>query len=217
MYGVLEDRRDELLAILKRAREEIWLQPALPDPYATYIGFEQEAKRIRNYESLFIPGLLQTEAYAGTAIPAGEPGLSPQEIQSRVSARMARQVQLDSGLDIDVVIDEAALRRQVGGPEVMQEQLKRLLDDSDNDRVTLQVIPFDAGAHPGMHGSFVILQFSGDEQRDVVYIEASTTDLFLDSTRDVTRYNSIFDQLRPIALDPTQSRDLMARILTEVE
>ncbi len=216
-YGVPERYRDDLIGILTLAGEESWLQApseSLSDQYATYIGFEQEARAILDYQSSFVPGLLQTAAYARAAIPGGALELSAEEIETRVAARMARQAKRDSSPTIEAIIDEAALRRRVGGPEIMREQLRRLLDESEQLHVTLQVIPFEAGVHPGMQGSFVILQFAEDVH-DVVYIEASVRDLFLESESDVTRYNRVFEKLRAIASSPDESRDLIARVLAD--
>mgnify|MGYP000400138687 CR=1 FL=1 len=216
VYGVPENRRNELVAILKAAGEESWLQGAsdLPDQYATYIAFEQEAKGVLNYESLFFPGLLQTEAYARTAIPGGAPELPVDEVESRVAARMARQAPRNPPPIISVIIDEAVLHRRVGGPKVMREQLQRLLDDSRQPHITIQVIPFEAGVHPGMHGAFVILQ---QDSHDVVYIEARTTDLFLEGDNDVRGYNLMFKQLRAVAASPEETRNLVARVLANIK
>lgn len=218
VYGVPEDHQNDLIAILKLAKEEHWLRVAsenLPDQYATYIGFEREAAGVLNYESSFVPGLLQTEAYARTAIPAGAPELPAAEVESRVAARMARQAKRDPLPTIEAIIDEAVLCRRVGSPEIMREQLQRLLNESEQSHVTLQVIPFGVGVHPGMHGSFVILRFAQDVH-DVIYIEASTTDLFLDSEKDIRRYNLMFKHLQAIAATPDESRDLLARALADV-
>ncbi len=217
-YGVPAARQDELVTILKLAKEESWLHAAsegLPDQYATYIGFENEAKGLLNYESSFVPGLLQTEAYARVAIPGGDPELPPDEVENRVEARMARQARRDPSLDLRVIIDEAVLRRQVGGPKIMSDQLQRLIQESEQPRVTLQAIPFEAGIHPGMHGSFVILQF-GEGVHDVVYIETSAADLFLERDKDLRRYSLIFEHLQSAAVSPTETRDLMARLLADM-
>ncbi|GAA4194524.1 helix-turn-helix transcriptional regulator [Streptosporangium oxazolinicum] len=219
VYGVPEKHRNALVAILKLAGEENWLKAAsedLPDQYATYIGFEQEATGVLNYELAFIPGLLQTEAYARTVIPGGDPGLSAAEVENRVAARMARQVNRHPSLTIEAIIDEAMLRRHVGSPEIMCEQLQHLLNKSEQPHIALRVIPCAVGVHPGMHGSFVVLQF-GHDVHDVVYIEVSTTDLFLDSENDVKRYNLMFEHLRAIAASPDESRELIARALTDVK
>jgi transcriptional regulator with XRE-family HTH domain len=218
-YGVAASRQNELLAILKLVKEESWLNTAsegLPDQYATYIGFEHEARALLNYESSFVPGLLQTEAYARAAIPGGAPELPADEVESRLAARMARQARHQHSLELWAIIDEAVLHRQVGGREVMRQQLRRLLDDSERPRVTLQAIPFDVGIHPGMHGSFAILQF-GESVHDVVYIEAGSANIFLEAEKDLGRYNLIFEQLRAAAVSPGETRDLMARMLADME
>ncbi|GGO81680.1 helix-turn-helix domain-containing protein [Nonomuraea cavernae] len=219
VYGVPTARQDELVAILRLAKEESWLHgttESLPGQYATYIGFESEAKGLLNYESSFVPGLLQTEAYARAAIPGGDPELPSQEVESRVVARMTRQARRDPSLNLWTIIDEAVLHRQVGGPKVMRQQLQQLIDVSDQPQVTLQVIPYEVGVHPGMHGSFVILQFA-EGVHDVVYIETSAADLFLESEKDLRRYNLIFEQLQTVAASPTESRHLIARLLVDTE
>ncbi|MEV0593175.1 helix-turn-helix domain-containing protein [Nonomuraea cavernae] len=219
VYGVPTARQDELVAILRLAKEESWLHvtsESLPGQYATYIGFESEAKGLLNYESSFVPGLLQTEAYARDVIRASDPELSPNEVENRVVARMTRQAQHDPSPALWAIIDEAVLRRRVGGPKVMRQQIERLVTDSQQPHVTLQVIPYDVGGHPGMHGSFVILQFA-EGVHDVIYIETSAADLFLDSENDLRRYNRIFDRLRAVAASPAKTRDLMTHLLTDME
>lgn len=217
VYGVTEPRRTELLALLKTSHEQSWLQTAadLPVQYATYIGFEQEARRVLNYESLFLPGLLQTEAYAHAAIAGGDPNLPRNEVEGRVKVRMERQQRRDPSVALWAIIDEAAIRRSVGGATVMREQLQRLLEDSQEPEVTLQLIPYAAGVHPGMHGSFVILQFP-EQYRDIVYIESSTSDLFLEGEEDVMRYSLTFEHLRAIAASPDATRDLVAEVLAQM-
>ncbi|MFC4009137.1 helix-turn-helix domain-containing protein [Nonomuraea purpurea] len=218
VYGVAEARRAELVALLKAANEPGWLQTAadLPPQYATYIGFEQEARRVLNYETSFIPGLLQTEAYARAAIPGGAPELPREEVENRVRARMQRQARREPPLALWAIIDEAAIHRRVGGPAVMREQLQRLLEESEQSHLTLQLVPFAAGVHPGMHGSFVILQFS-EEHHDVVYIESTTSDLFLEGVQDVARYNLVFEHLRAVAASPDVTYDLVAEALTKIK
>ncbi|MER5648534.1 helix-turn-helix transcriptional regulator [Streptosporangium sp. NPDC002524] len=219
VYDVSKDHRNDLIAILKLAGEESWLQTAsedLPGHYPTYIGFEREATAVLNYQLSFIPGLLQTEAYARTVIPGGAPELSAAEVESRVAVRMARQVDRDPSPIIEVIIDEVALCRRTGGPKIMREQLQHLLNKSEKSNVTLRVIPLSVGVHPGMHGSFVILRFAHGV-RDVVYIEVSTTDLFLDNENEIRRYNLMFDQLRAVSANQGESRDLIARALAGIQ
>ncbi|MEV1241505.1 helix-turn-helix transcriptional regulator [Nonomuraea sp. NPDC049750] len=217
IYSVPESRQHELITMLRLAKEETWLEVAsdLPPQYATYIGLEHGAKAILNYETLFVPGLLQTEAYARTAIPGGLTDLHPEEVEKRVKARLARQARVPA-LPIYAIIDEAVLRRSIGGPAVMREQLQRLIDESKQPHVTLQVIPFTAGIHPGMYGSFVILQFPQDV-RDVVYIETRTADLFLDGENSLQEYNVVFERLREIAASPAETRDTMAHMLADIK
>ncbi|GAA4180522.1 helix-turn-helix transcriptional regulator [Streptosporangium oxazolinicum] len=220
-YDVTGEHREGLINTLKATRvtgEEGWLQVQenLPGQYATYIGFESEAIRICDYESSFVPGLLQTEAYARTVISAGRLELSASEVEDRVSARMARQRSRPSHQLVSAVIDEAVLCRRVGPPEIMQEQLQRLLDESEKPSVSLQVIPFDVGVHPGMQGAFAILQFDPTVS-DIVYIEAITADLFLDGESEVRRYNEIFDRLQGLAVSPEATRDRLAQALTDLK
>ncbi|MEO3872442.1 helix-turn-helix transcriptional regulator [Nonomuraea sp. B12E4] len=216
VYRVAEDRQAELLAMLKTAHEQGWWQAAaeLPEQYATYIGFEDEAQRVLNYESLFMPGMLQTEEYARAATVGTGPTLPENEVEHRVVARMRRQARRDPPLAIWAIIDEGALHRQVGGVGVMHAQLQRLLDVSKDPNVTLQVVPFSAGAHPGMRGSFAILQFPEEHHLDVVYIETSTGDLFLESPEDVARYSLEFEHLRAMSHSPDATRDLIAEVLS---
>ncbi|PZG19073.1 hypothetical protein C1I98_38115 [Spongiactinospora gelatinilytica] len=129
---------------------------------------------------------------------------------------MERQARREPPQSLWAILDEAVLRREVGGPTIMRQQLRRLLDDSERPDVTVQVIPYSAGAHPGMHGSFVILQFA-DEDHEIVYLEASTTDLFLESKGDVYRYRRQFDHLREQAATPVATRDLIASVLADLK
>ena len=218
-YDVPATRQSELVSLLKLAKEESWLQVAsegLPDQYATYIGFEQEAKAVFNYESSFVPGLLQTEGYARAAIPGGDPELPAEMVESRVAARMARQAQWDPSSALTAIIDEAVLHRVVGGPKIMREQLQRLVDDSERPHVTLRMIPFEAGVHPGMHGSFVLLKFD-HEAHDVVYIEMNAADLFLESDENLRRYRNVLERLQAMAVSPEATRDLVARVLASTK
>ncbi|MEV7970963.1 helix-turn-helix transcriptional regulator [Sphaerisporangium sp. NPDC088356] len=217
LYGVEGPLRDELLAVLKESGERGWLhafEPPLPDQYTAYIGFEQEARRLLNYESLFVPGLLQTEDYARAVIRCMPPMASPEEVEARVEARRRRQASLtgDQPLHLWAVIDEAVLHRQVGGREVMRAQLQRLCDVSEEPNITLQVVPFGDGAHAGMHGSFILMQF-GEGNEDVIYIEGMTADLFLENESDIQRYSLVFEHLRAVAASPKVTRGLVTAVL----
>lgn len=220
LYGVAEPQRSELLALSRQSSEQSWLEsfPAdLPDAYATYIAFEAEARALLNYESLFIPGLLQTEDYARAALQRGLAAATSDEIRRLVSARMSRQAVLvrQSPLRLWTIVDEAALRRPVGGREVMNAQLEQLAGRAGLPHVTLQVIPYDAGGHPGMAGAFAILRFGEPPSGDVVYIESQAGNLFLESDADISRFTAIFETLRAQAMSPEDSVSFIRRIERE--
>jgi transcriptional regulator with XRE-family HTH domain len=210
LYGVAEPRRSELLTLLKDASQRGWMRPyrsELPDVYSDYIGFEDQARSIANYESLFVPGLLQTEAYARAQLRGTLPTATEGEIESRVAARIERQQVLvkDDAPMLWAIMDEAALRREVGGRDVMRGQVARLLEARSLPNVTIQVIPFGAGAHPGMDGSFVILDFPDGDDLSIVYIESAAGGLFLEEDAEMRRYILMFEHLRAAAsgLDAT--------------
>jgi hypothetical protein len=156
---------------------------------------------VRNYESLFIPGLLQTEAYARAVIPGVQPSITKDQIDQRVQARIERQQLLDRDdpLELWAVLDEAAIRRLVGGREIMHAQITHLTQAARRPNVTIQVIPFEAGAHPGMPGSFVHMDFKDPLDPELVYIDTMAGDLFLEADADLRRYRSMFDHLRASA------------------
>jgi transcriptional regulator with XRE-family HTH domain len=220
LYGVPDADRPELLDLLKQADEPSWLQTfsdRLPPTYRAYIEFEAEAARLLNYETSFIPGLFQTEGYAAAAIQAGAPEALPEEIASLTEARMARQAVLTRTppLRVWAIIDEAALHRPAGGTEIMRRQLEHLADMAEIPNVTFQVIPWAAGPHPGMHGSFAVLRFGEPTEGDVVYVEGQATETFLEMESDVAQYAGIFEHLRALALSPVGSVELIRRIARE--
>lgn len=216
-YGVDTEQREYLTTLCRDAARQGWLRPYhsdLPEEYTAYISFEAEASGVRNYESLFIPGLLQTEDYALAVVRGTLPSATDGEVADRVQARMERQGVLtkDAPLKLWAIVDEAALRRVVGGSEVMQAQLLRLAEAVKTPNITFQVIPFGAGAHPGMPGSFVLMDFSDPMDTDLIYIDSMAGDLFLEADADVRRYASVFDNLRAIALSPDDSACLIAEL-----
>jgi transcriptional regulator with XRE-family HTH domain len=221
LYAVPDEARAELAALSRQSAEQSWLQSfpnELPEPYPTYISFEGEARSLLNYESLFIPGLLQTEDYARAALSRGSPTATKDEIQRLVEARMSRQAVLtrDPSLRLWAIVDEAAFHRPVGGSEVMKKQLDHLAAAAELPHVTLQAVPYDVGGHPGMAGAFVILQFDDPGASDVVYIETQAGDLFLESETDVARFTTIFEHLRALALPPDASVSLITTVAREL-
>ncbi len=188
---------------------------SIPTEYANYISLEAAACGIKRYDLLLIHGLLQTEDYARAVIRSGLMSLAPaHEIDRRVEVRLTRQEVLRRAdpLHLWVVFDEAALRRVVGGPEVMRAQCRHLLEQSDRPNVTIQVLPNSAGAHPGAVGAFSILEFPGRYDPSVVYVETMASSLYVEEDADVHRYALAYDQLRAMALGPDESLEMISRI-----
>jgi transcriptional regulator with XRE-family HTH domain len=220
LYGVETEQQGELVGWLRDARERGWLhayQSELPEQYMNFIGFEGEARSSWNYESLFVPGLLQTEDYARAVITGVLPFAGRDEVERRVEVRMERQnvLQNENPLELWGIVDEAALRRQVGGNAVMRAQLRHLLHASELPNITFQVIPFEAGAHAGMPGSFVFLQFADEAIPQVIYVDSMAGELFLEEVSDIRRYRLVFEHLRAVAASPDASRSLVAAIVAE--
>ena len=217
LYGVDETVKTDLVELSRSADGQGWSRPyqwQLPGEYAAYISFEAEARAVHNYESLFIPGLLQTPDYA-RALSAGVlPGATEAEIEERVQARAERQKLLegDDALSLWAVVDEAAVRRVVGDRRVMAAQLEHVVSMTRRPNVTVQVIPFDAGAHPGMPGSFVHMEFRDEGDPDLVYVDTLAGDIFLEAEDDLRRYRSMFDHLRAAALSPTRSGEMIISV-----
>jgi transcriptional regulator with XRE-family HTH domain len=222
LYEVDDEQRDYLTGLCRDATQQGWLRPyhsELPEEYTAYISFESEAQGVRNYESLFIPGLLQTEDYARSVIRGVLPSATEAEVEDRVRARIERQEGLakDTPLKFWAVLDEAALRRVVGGPAVMRTQLDHLVSAAKAPNVTFQVIRFGAGAHPGMPGQFVLMDFVDPMDTNLIYIDTMAGDLFLESAADISRYRAIFDNLVAVALSPNDSASLVAEIASELK
>jgi transcriptional regulator with XRE-family HTH domain len=175
--------------------------------YAALIALEAEASSLRWYSPMLVPGLLQTEQYAREVIRSGLLIAPPGEIERRVQVKMNRQRVLtkDGPADLAVVLDEAALLRTVGGPDVMRGQLAHLTSVATRPNITVQVLPLAAGAHPATTGEFTILGFPELIAPDVVFLENMTSDLYVEQEAAVYRYGLAFDRLRALALDPQKS------------
>jgi transcriptional regulator with XRE-family HTH domain len=217
LYGVEQGKRAELLAVLRQAGELGWVRghrSHLPEVYSDYISFESEASTISNYESLFIPGLLQTEDYTRAVIRGTLPHATDEQVENRVAARMERQTVLakEDPARLWAIMDEAAVRRTVGGPEVMRRQLRRVAEEATKPNLTAQVIPYAAGAHPGMQGSFILLDFPDPADSSLIYMESLAGDLFLENSTDISRYAENFQHLRAAALRPDETVALLAEV-----
>ncbi len=208
LYRVPRDEQDRLLNLARESRRRSWWQEyGLPDSVQTYLGLEDAAARMLQYETSFMPALLQTEEYARAVTSGSAPWLSEDEVDQFVRARLTRQALLSSERPPEMwaIVDEAALHRLVGGPEIMRQQLAVLVETSRPPNVTLQVIGLEAGAHPGMDSAFTILELQ--EVSDVVYVEGLIGNFYLQSPNDLTRYRRAFDHLQAVALSPKNSRD----------
>ncbi|MEU6006222.1 helix-turn-helix transcriptional regulator [Streptomyces sp. NPDC047453] len=213
----VEDHRivDSLMQMAKDSRQQGWWHSFGDIPYSVYIGLETDAASLRIYDPQVVPGLLQTHQYAEALIAGALPETAPADIEKRVQVRMRRQERISAAenpLRLWTVLDEAALRRIVGSPALMREQLEHLVEQSRLPHVTVQVIPFDMGAHPGLNGQYAILEFPDTADSSVVYIEGVTSDLYLEKANDVQKYSVMYEHLRAQALNVEQSRQFIADI-----
>jgi transcriptional regulator with XRE-family HTH domain len=217
IYGVTGPEAEELVQISREARQKGWWHPYSAVLTGAYVGLEAAAHSVRAYEQQVVPGLLQTEEYAKAMIRAARPDITADEVERRVRVRLGRQSLLtqDDAIDLWVVLDEAVVSRPVGGDAVMRAQLQRLVEAADLPNVTLQVLPFEAGGHAGMDGTFAILGFPEDGDPDVVYAENATGGLFLEKSEELRRYTFIFDHIRAAALGPEESLALLAQLADE--
>ncbi|MFC9121895.1 helix-turn-helix domain-containing protein [Streptomyces sp. NPDC057067] len=213
----VEDHRvvDSLMQMAKDSRQQGWWHAFGDIPYSVYIGLETDAESLRVYEPQVVPGLLQTRGYAEALINGALPETPPSDIEKRVNVRARRQDRVNAPehpLRLWAVIDESALRRLVGGKQVMIEQLEHLIEQSQLPHVTVQVLPFDMGAHPGINGQYAILEFPDAADSSVVYIEGVTSDLYLEKANDVQRYSVMYEHLRAQALNVDQTRQFIGDI-----
>jgi transcriptional regulator with XRE-family HTH domain len=217
-YSVGDKERARLLALRGQARQRAWWEAygdALPDAYETFIGFEAEASAISTYEVQVVPGLLQTDEYARAVTVADGVYDDPEVIGQRVAVRMARQAVLTREPPplLRVVLDEAVLCRPIGGPDVHRRQLLRLLEAAERPTITVQVLPFAAGAHRALAGSFIILEFAaGEPDHPLVYSEGMTGGVFRSRPEELRSYLTSFDALRDAALSPERSTELIAAL-----
>ncbi|WP_405582624.1 helix-turn-helix domain-containing protein [Streptomyces sp. NBC_01190] len=210
VYGV-EDLRivDSLMQMAKESRQQGWWHAFGDIPYSVYIGLETEAASLRVFEPQVVPGLLQTRGYAGAVIAGNLPEAPAEQVDKRVNVRLRRQERIledESPLRLWAVIDEAALCRKVGDNAVMREQLLHLVDLSQLPHVTVQVLPFEAGAHPGLSGQFAVLEFTDTTDATVVYLEGVNSDLYLEKDTDVQAYSVMYEHLRAQALSAEHTR-----------
>jgi hypothetical protein len=222
LYGLTDEpERIRLMELARAANNPGWWSrygDVMPNWFANYVGLEVAAKLIRTYEVLFVPGLLQTEAYARAVVQLGKTYLPPEEIEQRVSLRVTRQQILTRAnpARLWVVIDEAVLRRPIGGREAMCEQIEHLLKMSQQPNVTLQVMPFNSVGYPGAGGAFTIMRFPEGDLPDVVYIEHAASALFLDKLEDLDEYAAIMEALTISAAPVNETAEILKDALSQM-
>jgi Domain of unknown function (DUF5753) len=223
LYGLADGtERERLLALARDANTPGWwhrFSDVLPGWFQSYLGLEAAATLIRTYEVQFIPGLLQTRAYARAVVLLGHEDASEDEIERRVDLRMARQKLLNrpDPPQLWAVVDEAALRRAIGGPAVLRAQIEALIEATELPNVGLQIISFDVGGHAAAGGAFTILRFPEDDLSDVVYLEQLTSALYLDKRDDLDIYAEAMEQLCLEAEPPARTPEVLANILTDFD
>jgi transcriptional regulator with XRE-family HTH domain len=214
VYGVEDPERDALVQLAREARKKGWWHAYNEVFTGAFVGLESDASFLHTFQALLVPGLLQTEAYTRAVIRAIRPDIGEADVELRVRARLSRQkliTEESNPPEYWAVLDQGVLERVVGGPEVMREQLKRLVEVASLPHVTLQVVPFSTGAHAGMEAPFLILGFPEQADPDVVYVEYSTSGVYLEQLDDVHRYTLMFDHLRASALKPDDTVELVDR------
>ncbi|MBN1171352.1 MAG: helix-turn-helix domain-containing protein [Micromonosporaceae bacterium] len=223
LYGLDDDEeRERLLALARDANTPGWWHrfgDVLPNWFQSYLGLEASASLIRAYEVQFVPGLLQTREYARAVVVLGHGRASAEEIERRVNVRMTRQRLLtrDNPPNVWVVLDEAVLRRPIGGWDVLRGQLRALLESTKLPNVRVQVVPFEVGGHSAAGGAFSVLRFPEEDLPDVVYVEQLTSALYLDKRDDVEQYVLAMERLCVEARTPSETVELLDTTLRELE
>jgi hypothetical protein len=222
LYGVTDEdpERERLITLAREANTPGWWHrfgDVLPGWFQSYLGLEAAATLIRSYEVQFIPGLLQTREYARAVVLLGHPKAREAELDRRVELRIARQELLTKpgAPQLWAVLDEAALRRPIGGPDILRGQIEALIEATKSPNVRLQIVPFEAGGHAAAGGAFTILRFPEEDLPDVVYIEQLTSALYLDKPEDLDDYTETMERLCVQADQPGQTADTLTRILKE--
>jgi transcriptional regulator with XRE-family HTH domain len=217
-YGVQHERRDELVEFARTARRRGWWEAYSDTPLVPLVGLEVAADRILAYEPMAVLGLLQTEGYARSMIRALRPDLSDEQTERWVEFRMARQMLLgqENSPSLDVILEECVLRRPVGRRTVMRKQLQHLLEIAELPDLTLQVLPLATGEHAGMSGAFHIYRFAERTDPDVVYLEHTISDLYLESPDQVERYGATFERLRAVAMTPRRSAAYVSALVDDL-
>jgi len=221
LYGVSDETtRSRFLTLAGQSNSPDWwskYSDILPDWFETYLGLEAAASTIRTFEVQFVPGLFQTEGYARAVTRLGRKSAPPEEVERRVALRLKRQDLLSrpNPPTIWSVMDEAVLRRPVGGCAVMRAQFRHLIEVAELPHVSLQVVPFANGGHAAESGSFTVLRFEERDLPDVVYLEQLTGAVYLDQRADVEQYLEVVDELSSAAPTPAETVRFIDKIARE--
>jgi hypothetical protein len=222
MYGVDDPAQRQVLIDMAREghRKGWWsvYDDVLPTGFGIYVGLEAEAAGLRSFQGEAVEGLLQTPDYARAVLREVQNRDTDEQIERLVDLRIKRQdvLERDLPLDIWLILDEAVIRRTIGGPDVMRGQLARLTEASKMPNVTLQVLPFESGSHAGLKGSFSILEFPERADADVAYVESVAGIIYLEKDREVRTCAEAFDRLRAAALSPGASADLISKVAKDL-
>ncbi|MFG2744710.1 helix-turn-helix domain-containing protein [Streptomyces chartreusis] len=214
-YGVPEDEAEAFVSLAEEANQPGWWQryhDVLPDWFSLYVSLEGAARIVRSYEPHFVPGLLQTEEYARAVLLAGTIGQTgPETIERHVSLRMERQRLLErqDPPHLWVIMDETVLLRPVSGGGVMRDQLDKLLEFAERDRVTLQIAEFASGPHPGTYAPFTLFRFAEPELPDMVYTEYLSGALYLDSRKEVAAHLEVLDHMSTAAASAERTKKIL--------
>lgn len=221
-YGVADDEAAAFVHLAEDANRPGWWQrfhDVLPGWFSMHVSLEGAASMIRQYEPHFVPGLLQTEEYARGVLTSGAIGQTrPEDIERLVDLRMKRQELLTrpDAPRLWAVMDETALRRPVGGPEVMRAQLGKLLDSTELPNVVVQVAPFANGPHPGTYGPFVLFRFAMPELPDMVYSEYLTGAVYLDARQEVATHLEVMDRMAAQAATAHRTKEILRDLRKEL-
>jgi transcriptional regulator with XRE-family HTH domain len=223
LYGVTDSEQvDSLLALARAARERSWwsaYRDVAPQSLLQLIEYETAAHVVRQFETTFIPGILQTEDYARAVIQNyHDERLGSDELRALVELRVRREDLFhgDNAPSFLFIVDEAAVRRLVGGSPVMRRQLRRLIEVADKPNITVEVVPFSAGLHPGMKGPFEVIEFADPADSDIVYLESPRVDIISDDAEETLRYRQAFEELGRSSLHPRDSVARLAAIADEM-
>ena len=214
IYGVTEQETQALMSLARQAREPGWWTQYEDLNLSPYIGFEQDATAITAFSMYWVPALLQTAEYARAVITGIARKIEPAVLERRIEVRLRRQQLLDREEPprYRALLDEAVLHRQVGGANVMAGQLGRILELAQEEKVTVQVIPFEAGAHASADSNFELLEFSGTSLPSIVFVEGMYSNLYQERTTEVVRYREAIEYLRDEALTPRESLNRITNI-----